>query len=450
MLQTQQEERGSMVPIGKACVSQQLGITKKTLRSWINQEKELVASSKGSRMVLKKGRRGEWNEMEEELHRRFLILRAEGIAIGRRWFCREGQQIFAEVYDGKEIKKCEFSDGWFKGFCYRWNISWRMRTKVAQEAPVEKEAFILRFLQEIRQKSQPQGRFPLSRIYNMDQTPLPFEFLDTRTYAPRGSKTVWIRKDNPSWTKRQATLMLTACADGIYRCPPIVIFHGMDGRETQCRIRERAKYHPGVRVIFNSTAYSNEQITLDWILTDICSMQSPYDNLQPERLVVLDVFSAQKTAEVLKTMTDLHITPVYVPEGCTGYVQPMDTVLNKVLKDKIPDFLDSYLAATPGPINPHGDKVGARRIAITHAVGQAWEWLHAEKQHSIVKAFKQAGISLSSNGSEDHLLYIRGLQQPTFPIGPHIDLDEEIEFIQPPRSRSGEQTSRISISSLCT
>lgn len=176
-------------------------------------------------------------------------------------------------------------------------------------------------------------------------------------------------------------------------------------------------------------------------------MISLYDNLQPERLVVLDVFAAQKTPQVLKTMANLHITPVYVPEGCTGYVQPMDTVLNKLLKDKIPHFLDNYLQHTNVTLN--GDKVGARRVAVTHAVGQAWEWLHAEKQYSIIKAFEQVGISLPPNGSEDHLLYIRGLQQPTFPIGDwntfgHIDSDEEIEFIE------RRQTSRISISSLCT
>ena len=29
------------------------------------------------------------------------------------------------------------------------------------------------------------------------------------------------------------------------------------------------------------------------------------------------------------------------------------------------------------------DNIGMRRIAITHAVARAWEWLHQEKQASI-------------------------------------------------------------------
>ena len=97
----------------------------------------------------------------------------------------------------------------------------------------------------------------------MDQTPMPFEFLKNRTFAPKGSKTVWIKAKNTNWTKRQATLMITICADGISHCLPILIFHGQKGREMAARQAERRRYHSGIRVIFNTTAYSNEAITLD-------------------------------------------------------------------------------------------------------------------------------------------------------------------------------------------
>ena len=35
--------------------------------------------------------------------------------------------------------------------------------------------------------------FSPTHIYNIDQTPLPFEFLQPRTYAPKGSNTIWIQ-----------------------------------------------------------------------------------------------------------------------------------------------------------------------------------------------------------------------------------------------------------------
>ena len=63
----------------------------------------------------------------------------------------------------------------------------------------------------------------------------------------------------------------------------------------------------------------------------------------------------------------------------------------------------------PSDHDDYDDSIGARRIAITKAVGCAWEWLHLEKQGSIIKAFEQTGISLLPDGSQDHKLLIRGL-----------------------------------------
>ena len=216
-----------------------------------------------------------------------------------------------------------------------WMVEYIMeiKNKTAQESPEEKEELLPAFLQKIRRNSQ-RSQFPPSYIYNMDQTPIPFDFLQSRTYAPKGSKTVWIKTDRNAWTKRQATLMLTVCADGIMRCLPILIFHGKYGHETATRQAERRQYHPGVRVLFNLTVYSSEAITLDWIRTDICSMTLPYDRLEPERLVTLDIFGGQTTQAVKDLMNELH---VYIPEGCAGYIQPLDTILNKLLKDRIAD-----------------------------------------------------------------------------------------------------------------
>lgn len=56
----------------------------------------------------------------------------------------------------------------------------------------------------------------------------------------------------------------------------------------------------------------------------------------------LDIFGGQTAQAVLvqDLMKELHITPVYIPEGCTGYVQLLDTILNKLLKDRIAADLD--------------------------------------------------------------------------------------------------------------
>jgi len=109
---------------------------------------------------------------------------------------------------------------------------------------------------------------------------------------------------------------------------------------------------------------------MKWIQHDICGTTSSILELpQPERVVVLDIFSGPKTKKVLDAMKERHIIPVYIPDGCTGYVQPMDTILNKLVKDKIADILEEMLEEVD--LEETDDSIGRCRILITHAVAQA-------------------------------------------------------------------------------
>ena len=155
-------------------------------------------------------------------------------------------------------------------------------------------------------------------------------------------------------------------------------------------------------------------------------MTCDFDWLQPERLVILDIFGGQTTEAVQNLMKELHITPIYIPERCTGYVQPLDTIPNKLLKDRIATDLEEVIDDAVTKAGDYDDNVGTRRIAITHAVARAWKWLHRERQASIIKCFEQAGISLPADGSQDHKLKIRGL--PDFKIKELETEEDMLEF----------------------
>lgn len=451
-------------------IARELSITRVMLQKWHQEELDIMKSRKGSRKAGKGGTtRGRWHEMEVRLHQKFLMVRELGKPVGKKWFAREGRKIANEM---DIVAGCQFSAGWFEGFCTRWRVSWRARTKVSQQAPVDKITAIQAFLQEIRRKSQPislalasqdtlPSRFLKQFIYNMDQTPLPFEFLQQRTFNTKGATTIYIHSKHTSWTKRQATLMLTACADGSLQCKPILIYHG-DIKETRPRLQERLQYHPDVHVLFNRTAYSNEDVTLDWLHRDICQMNAKYCTFlpQPERLITLDIFTGQMTEKTFEAMKTRSIIPVYIPDGCTGYVQPMDTIINKLVKDKISELLGDMLDMMDNNVEVTHETIGQRRVLITHAVAQAWKWLHTEKKDSITKSFEQAGISLCPHGTEDYKLHIRGLPlDSSVVVGDwHLDIDsdEEVEFVgrTEPTSLLHNRAvlsgvDRISISSIC-
>jgi len=52
-----------------------------------------------------------------------------------------------------------------------------------------------------------------------------------------------------------------------------------------------------------------------------------------ESLVLLDIFRAKKTKKAPKAVKERHIAG-YIPDGCTGHVQSIDTILNKLVQDQ--------------------------------------------------------------------------------------------------------------------
>jgi len=118
---------------------------------------------------------------------------------GRKWFERTSKRLFTEIYPYSTIEFC-FSNGWFSWFLHRNDITLRIITNQASETPAQHCEMIINFLCFKRWNSQlrdgsedtvcPVGRYLTSNIINMDQTPLPWEYLEGRSYETKGNKTV--------------------------------------------------------------------------------------------------------------------------------------------------------------------------------------------------------------------------------------------------------------------
>lgn len=127
------------------------------------------------------------------------------------------------------------------------------------------------------------------------------------------------------------------------------------------------------------------------------------------RLLLLDVFSDQKTENVKKVFKKVGYTTFFVPSGCTGFVQVLDIAINKPLKDRIKELSEIHY-------DNHMDKwingkysIGDRRIMLINWIDQVWRELHAEQSHIIVKAFRSVGLSLAVDGSENRELHVKDI-----------------------------------------
>ena len=208
-----------------------------------------------------------------------LIKRRQGGGLVRRgWFRRKAIELFKNRYP-ESLNMFVFSTGWFNNFLCRWNISCRVLTKKASQLPDEYRRLVINWLRFNGRNSQPRnllerdgittdvGCYRLSNILNLDETPIPFEYLEGKTYDIKGSKTVAGKTDGSGWDKQQATLILYIFADGIARIKPKIIFHAKTG--DGITRREGHKWSNEVSVLFNETAYNNESLFKTFITEDL-------------------------------------------------------------------------------------------------------------------------------------------------------------------------------------
>jgi hypothetical protein len=68
-----------------------------------------------------------------------------------------------------------------------------------------------------------------------------------------------------------------------------------------------------------------------------------YSTKRPPRFLSLDVFSGQKTKEVIHSFKALKCIILFIPGRTTGFVQVCDTVVNRSLKARIEELADQYI-----------------------------------------------------------------------------------------------------------
>jgi hypothetical protein len=154
-------------------------------------------------------------------------------------------------------------------------------------------------------------RFPPKLILNVDEIPLPFEFLSGYTYDWKKVTTVAGKSNRSNWNKRQATIILHIMDNDNTPFKPILIFHG----QGTVMAKKQPRYNPRVDVYFNPTAYHNKMF-LEW-LKDI---YQPYIASQAregeESMVGMNAVAFHKTPLIMKFLHEA------VPPMLTALIPP--------------------------------------------------------------------------------------------------------------------------------
>jgi hypothetical protein len=404
-------------------------VKEKTVRGWWKRRDKIlgiIASDPSWRPF--------WPKLEEELFRQFVQRRSEKKIITVSWFRSTAKSLFKEVYpEHKQL--FAFSNGWFLNFKKRHRIVKRRVTNQAQKTPAEYRRIVNSFLRFVLRNSQrraspvpmdppkypyqlgekipdlldsPKRRFHNNCILNVDETPIPFEYLDGSTYALEGDKTVSGKTDRSGWSKRKATLLLSIFADGLGRLKPKLIFEGAEPPKGKIMQREGHLYHPGVTVEFNPTAYNNEKLFLKWLNEEVI----PCKREHREFMLVMDVASFHKTDDVNALLKESKILPAMIPPGCTSLLQPLDVSINKVFKAWLQQYADEWIIERENDPDRNSKQwtPTEKRVMTTHIVGRAWERL-LERPELIQKSFSTCGIGLRPDRSEEERISIKDMKK---------------------------------------
>ncbi len=97
-----------------------------------------------------------------------------------------------------------------------------------------------------------------------------------------------------------------------------------------------------------------------------------------------------------------------IPGGMTSLLQPLDTHINRPFKQWLREAVEEETAKWELQ-NPGREwSVSDKRVLTTHAVAAAFQRLQ-DHSATIQKSFKDLGISIAADGSEDHLINIKGV-----------------------------------------
>ncbi|RPA98979.1 hypothetical protein L873DRAFT_1910352, partial [Choiromyces venosus 120613-1] len=209
-------------------------------------------------------------------------------------FCRKAKELWKTTYPNLPAGLFVFSQGWFHRFLSRHHVVLRFVTNTAQSLPDSYKEDILSWLRFNRRNriltplissllqaspsplslhyicNDNQVGIPEHRICNVDETPLPWEFLAGRTYDIQEARTIWSRSTQSGSEKRQCRLFLCIFTDGVPRVPLVLIFTATTG--TKIREQESHLWDNRVHVEFLPTGWMNEALFNKFILQFLVSI----------------------------------------------------------------------------------------------------------------------------------------------------------------------------------
>ena len=213
---------------GIRAAARKFNIARKNVQRWFKELKDknsLFQAAKPSkrrrlfpRGRYKAGRKLSYpKEVDDKLLEWLLSMRERHLCVSTQMLRDKAKAAITE-----HNPSFQASEGWLRKFMRRHSIVLRAKTSVAQKLPKDLEAKIETFYKDV-QNLRENGKYSNELIGNMDETPLYFDMIPSRSLEKRGAKEVRVKSTGAQ--KRHITVVL-ACTGAGKMLPPMIIFKG--------------------------------------------------------------------------------------------------------------------------------------------------------------------------------------------------------------------------------
>ncbi|KAK3280480.1 hypothetical protein CYMTET_11676, partial [Cymbomonas tetramitiformis] len=193
---------------------------------------------------------------------------------------------------------------------------------------------------------------------------------------------------------------------------------------------EKEQYDKRVDVYFQRNAWADLLFTCEWAeRTWRKHREREGVQVNKKRKIVVPeggelAVASQAVATACVTEAEVATTVGVKPSGSAA-AEGEPAVASQVVDDsRVGNQLKTYVKEERNTFLESSDtafdewefaSASHKRIMYTHWCGDAYEKLITEKNHNINQAYIDKGMTLAADGSEDHLLKLKGLEHMEFP-----------------------------------
>lgn len=356
--------------IGNRAAGRELEVDERCIRRWRSEKKEIEAMPKTKRS--RRSGRVRWPQLEDKLEEWVKEERDKGIAVSTIRL-RLKAKVFAQ-----QMGLVDFKGGpnWCYRFMHRRKLSMRAKTTVGQALPTDWKQKKEAFLEFVHKKISELG-LNNSQIINMDEVPLPFDSVPSRTINSVGDKTISI---TTTGNERSNFTCILSCAANGDKLKPMLIFK----RKTVPKIDNKQ-----VIVAANIKGWMCEKMMLQWL--DEVWRKRKGAFFQPKSLLILDSMRAHIVESVKQKCQKISTTMAVIPGGMTKILQPLDISINRSFKCEMRKRWERWMSKSLK--NTKGKVKRASYEEIVRWVAEAWD---AVKGRTVQSAFRKAGIVASA------------------------------------------------------